>query len=162
MNSIELLKEKRKQLIRKVAKLWKDLYRRELDKQFLLESIPDKNPDVALVRQNIQDLEMTLEDLRRALRDIGADMRAGQGQEGEDLFRNSLSIRTKWPREIDAAAQNPSYDAERIRETPLRGIAAVNAAQIAVTAFYNRISKGALKSCVTMANCNGAYCCSYI
>lgn len=136
-------KEKRKQLVRKVDKLRKDLYRLELDKRFLLESIPDKNPDVALIRQNIQDLEGTLEDLRRALRDIGADMRAGQGQEVEELLRNSLSTRTKGLREIDAAVHNPNYDAERIREALLRGIAAVNAAQIAVTAFYNRISKEA-------------------
>lgn len=86
---------------------------------------------------------MTLEDLRRALRDIGANMRAGQSQEVEELLRNSLSTRTKGLREIDAAVQNPNYDADRIREALLRGIAAVKAAQIAVTAFYNRISNEA-------------------
>jgi DNA repair exonuclease SbcCD ATPase subunit len=136
-------KEKRKELIRKVDALRKDLYRLELDKRFLLESIPDKAPDIALIRQNIHDLDTTLQNLRHTLRDIGADVRATEGQKVEDLIRNSLSTRTKGLSEIEAAVQNPNYDATTIREALLRGIAAVNAAQVAVTAFYNRISKEA-------------------
>ena len=133
-------REKRKQLIRKTDRLRKDLYILELDKRFLLESIPDENPDVDLIRQNIDDLEETLEGLRHTLRAIGADLRAEQGQEVEEVIRNSLSTRTKGLREVEDAVQSPDYDAERIRETLMRGIAAVQAAQIAVTAFHNRIS----------------------
>ena len=38
------------------------------------------------------------------------------------------------------AVQRADYDAEPIREALLRSIAAVNGAQVAVTAFYNRLN----------------------
>lgn len=132
--------EQRRQFIRKVDRLRKGLYKLEVDKRFLFESIPDRDPDVELIRQNVADLEETLEELRGILREIGADVRAERGAEVEEILRNSISSRTKGLAEVADAVQRADYDAEPIREALLRSIAAVNGAQVAVTAFYNRLN----------------------
>jgi septal ring factor EnvC (AmiA/AmiB activator) len=132
--------EQRRQFIRKVDRLRKGLYKLEVDKRFLLESIPDRDPDVALIRQNVADLEATLEELRGILREIGADVRAERGAEVEQILRNSISSRTKGLAEVADAVQRADYDPEPIREALQRSIEAVNGAQEAVTEFYNRLN----------------------
>lgn len=132
--------EQRRQFIRKVDRLRKGLYKLEVDKRFLFESLPDRDPDVALIRQNIADLEDTLEELRGILREIGADVRAERGAEVEEMLRNSISSRTKGLAEVADAVQRSDYDPEPIREALLRSIAAVSGAQVAVTAFHNRLN----------------------
>jgi septal ring factor EnvC (AmiA/AmiB activator) len=132
--------EQRRQFVRKVDRLRKGLYKLEVDKEFLLESIPDRDPDVALIHQNVADLEATLTALRETLREIGADVRAERGAEVEAILRSSLSTRTKGLAEVADAVQRADYDPVPIREALLRSLTAVRDAQVAVTDFYERLN----------------------
>jgi septal ring factor EnvC (AmiA/AmiB activator) len=132
--------EQRRQFVRKVDRLRKGLYKLEVDKEFLLESIPDRDPDVALIHQNVADLEATLTGLRETLREIGADVRAERGAEVEAILRSSLSTRTKGLAEVADAVQRADYDPVPIREALLRSLTAVRDAQVAVTDFYERLN----------------------
>lgn len=132
--------EQRRQFVRKVDRLRKGLYKLEVDKEFLLESIPDRDPDVPLIHQNVADLESTLTGLRETLREIGADVRAERGAEVEAILRSSLSTRTKGLAEVADAVQRADYDPVPIREALLRSLTAVRDAQVAVTDFYERLN----------------------
>ena len=132
--------EQRRQFVRKVDRLRKGLYKLEVDKEFLLESIPDRDPDVTLIHQNVADLEATLTGLRETLREIGADVRAERGAEVEAILRSSLSTRTKGLAEVADAVQRADYDPVPIREALLRSLTAVRDAQVAVTDFYERLN----------------------
>ena len=132
--------EQRRQFIRKVDRLRKGLYKLEVDKRFLLESIPDRDPDIALIGQNVDDLEAALAELREILHEIGADVRAERGAEVEAILRNSMSSRTKGLAEIADAVRRTDYDPGPIRDALMRSIVAVNAAQVAVTAFHQRLT----------------------
>ena len=132
--------EQRRQFVRKVDRLRKGLYKLEVDKEFLLESIPDRDPDVTLIHQNVADLEATLTGLRETLREIGADVRAERGAEVEAILRSSLSTRTKGLAEVADAVQRADYDPVPIREALLRSLTSVRDAQVAVTDFYERLN----------------------
>lgn len=138
--------EGRAQTQRAVDRLRKDLYALEADARLLAEAIPDQAPsEPARLRldQLANELQLTVQRLQAAARDLGAELRLNDAESVEAVVNSGLRKRGMRLQELRSAllpAQGASWNGPLLRSRMLEGVEAVREAQLGVTSFSRKLS----------------------
>jgi hypothetical protein len=141
-----VITEKKGQLERAIDRLRKDLYALEADTRTLRDGVPDGVPDEAQrarMEQATAALGRTLAALVKTSREVGADLRLNEADQVESEVTHGLRTRGITLSYMQAAlegARGGRWDADAVRAHLDTGIAAVGAAQKAVTQFQLKLT----------------------
>ena len=137
--------EKKGQLLRKSDRIRKELYALETDTQVVLDNITDEPPNLDRSEYLLTlstELLRTVQRLSFAVREFGADLRVNDANDVEIALTIGLRVRggslTFLRKSIEDSKQG-NWNAPEIRKQVGRGLQAVKAAQVSVSAFSQRL-----------------------